>query len=210
MLEKSKKIFVTSVLAGVLFLETVNVNAAEQEAVSPDKSVKIISVQENEEASTLLEKIGTMSIKEHLVVGDISVPLYVTFDSQKQALQEISGNTVIQAIKEIYGYEDISNNNWHQYHDSMYELLDSSFCPVWYDEEDINFRILRNFFDIYENEEKNNEIISLASAAMTTEEITENANVLELLPYESYNTLSQQSNILNNEQSLDTSSVLYY
>lgn len=208
MLEKSKKIFVTSVLAGVLFLETVNVNAAEQEAVSPDRSVKIISVQENEEVSTLLEKIGTMSIKEHLVAGDISVPLYVTFDSQKQALQEISGNTVIQTIKEIYGYEVISNDNWHQYCDSMYELLDSSFCPAWYDEEDMNFRILRNFFDIYENEEKNKEIISLASAATTIEEITENANILELLPYESYNTLSQKSNILNNEQSLGTSRAL--
>lgn len=208
MLEKLKKIFVTSVLAGVLFLGTVNVNAAERKVISTNKPVKIISVKENEETSTLLKKIGTMSIKEHLVVENISVPLYVTFDSQKQALQEISGNMVIQAIKDTYGYEDISNDNWHQYYDSMYELLDSSFCPVWYDEEDINFRKLRNFFDIYENEEKNNEIISLASVATTTEEITENANVLELLPYESYNMLSQQSDILNNKQSLHTSRTL--
>lgn len=202
MLEKIKRIFVASVLVGSLSFGTISVSAAKQPSDVKDDVVKITSVQGDKEVSVLLEEMGTMSVKENLVVGEVSVPLYATFDSQEQALQEISENPAIQLIKEIYEYEDITDDNWMLYYDSMYDLLDSASCPSWYNEEDINFRTIRNFFDIYENEDKNDEIISLVSVATAAEGITENRNVLELLPYDSYNILSQQSNILNNNQSL--------
>ena len=99
-----------------------------------------------------------MSVKKELHFDNITVPLFVTFNDPDEALQKISQNHVILEIKKIYGYSDISDDNWTEYYDALFELLDLEECPIWYTEENTDFRMLRNFFDIFENESKNNEI----------------------------------------------------
>lgn len=131
-----------------------------------------------------------LSVKEKLVVGEVSVPLYVTFDSQEEALQDISSNLVIGTIMEMYGYSPISDDNWKLYYDAMYELMDSPLRPEWYNEGNTEFRQLRQFFDIYENKEKNDVIKSTILTSAISGGITPNIDVMSLLPYESYNTLN--------------------
>lgn len=176
--------------------------------IKSNNAVSIEFVNIAQKVSPLLEDVENISVKENLKVRDMHIPLYVTFDSQQKALQKISNNPVIQVIKTEYGYEDISNTNWKQYYYAMYELLDSTERPSWYSEENTNFRKMRKFFDIYENEEKNVEIISLVNSVATTVDVAQNIDILELLPYDSYVTLSQQSGSLNNKQSLTSSKAL--
>ena len=131
--------------------------------------------------------------------------MYCTFDSQQEALSAISDNEVIQLLKDEYGFEDISDANWQQYYNAMYEMLDSPECPEWYNEENDELWQLRQFFDIYENEERNDEIIYSINSNARISDVTQNADILLLLPYDSYLTLNQQSSVLNNEQAITTS-----
>ncbi len=190
------------ILIGTLSIGSMNVMASQSQKADLGIVVDIESVSIDRQPSNLLAGIGTMSVNKNLVVGNTSVPLYATFDSQEAALQNISTNPVVQEIKLEYGYEDISDDNWKDYYDAMHELIDLPSCPDWYNEEAVSFRTMRKFFDIYENHEKNEEIVSLVTRATAATDITENADLLELLPYDSYIALSQQSNISNNERSL--------
>lgn len=197
----SKK-FLAALLMVTISMGSITVMAEEQESPNNEGIVSIQATDIERAPSSMLSEIGSMSVKENLVVDDISVPLYVTFDSQDQALQNISTNSVIQAIKNEYNYADISNENWNDYYDAMYELLDSDSCPSWYNEENEDFRILRKFFDVYENEEKNIQIASQVTTATTTNDLAQNTDFLHLLPYDSYVTLTQKSNAIAEDQAI--------
>lgn len=205
---KKTKILLVSLLISATSFGSVNAFASEKNTQVTDSIVKIVPTAIEKEPSYLLEDIGKMSIKEKLKVGDISVPLFVTFDSQDKALKNISKNPVIQEIQKIYKYQDISNDNWHDYYEALYNLMDSPSRPTWYTEENIDFNMLSSFFDIYENEEKNNEIRSLAMTSIIADNIVDKENLLELLPYNSYIMLSKKLQVQNNIDSLTRSKYL--
>ncbi|MEG0806494.1 MAG: amidase domain-containing protein [Lachnospiraceae bacterium] len=206
----SKKLIkvLTIIMANVLIMANVTVMAADEKAnneiVSTEYVNKMIDLP------PLLAGIGSISVKENLLVNEISVPLYCTFDSQEEALTAISDNPVIQMIQAAYDYEDISDATWQQYFNAMHEIFDSAECPAWYTESNEDIRRLRQFFDIYENKEQNDEIKSLINSAMRVSDVLQNEELLLLLPYESYLILSQQSSVLNNEKSLAASTDLRY
>lgn len=202
MLKKTMKLF-TSITMSLLLIGSITVTAAEQPQSTDDvnqidemkelESVSFESVSEVVSSPSLIENIGNISVKERMQVGNLNIPLYCTFDSQEQALENISDNSVVQLIKTIYGYEDISDTTWQEYYSAMYNLFESPDCPSWYDESNLDFRALRQFFDIYENKSKNDEIIARSYSVARASNILNSTDILELLPYDSYVTLSNQS-----------------
>ncbi len=194
-------------LSGVCSMasEVDTINYSIKEYVKP---VNIKETNVPKKPSALLSQMGTISVKKNLAVGDIDVPLYVTFDSPEDALQDISTNPAILAIKNAYILDDISNNNWTEYYDAMNALLDSDLRPSWYCENDISFRALRKFFDIYENDKKNLEIISQVADVKTIGELAQNQEILQLLPYDSFVTLSQETDALKKSNSLAKTTIL--
>lgn len=82
--------------------------------------------------------------------------------------------------------------NWHDYINDTLALLDSPNCPEWYTEGDDRVYELFEFFDIYENVEKNQAVESLAQALPA--DINDNVGAKELLrlafPEQSYADLS--------------------
>lgn len=208
-----KKMIATAIIC-ILFLGNIMVTAEEHsdidfvgtnDMMENLETVSIEHVNQTVMTPSLIADIGSISVKERIQMGNKSVPLYCTFDSQEEALEKISNNSVIQLIKSNYGFEDISDAIWKQYYSAMYELFDSQDCPSWYTERNADFRRLRQFFDIYENKEKNDKIVSLINSVTRASEIVNNAEILELLPYDSYLTLSQQSGVLNNEDATTSS-----
>jgi hypothetical protein len=156
----------------------------------------------------MLTDIDSISVKENIVVDNISVPLYATFDSPDLAIQNVASNSVVKLIQDTYQYDDINSENWKEYYESMYELLDSDLCPEWYTEENDDYRILRKFFDIYENEEKNTEIVCKALTVKTVENLIQDTDFLELLPYDSYEALDQELNILTEDRASTSTNVI--
>lgn len=161
-----------------------------------DNSVNIEYVDEVVE-SPLLIAYEEVSVKERIQVGEVSVALYCTFDDPEDALSHISENRVVQLIKDAYDYAELSDTTWKQYYDAMCDMLDASDCPAWYNERDLDFRQLRQFFDIYENEEKNIAIITLLGENAAEIGNEDDVSVLELLPYDSCVALKQQSLVAN-------------
>lgn len=197
---------ILTIIAAVMMIGDMDVIAAEQQSVV-DENVEAVNIECVNEvvASPLLIADEKISVKERIQIGRANVPLYCTFDEPEVALANISENSVVQLIKNNFGYEDLSDDTWRQYYDAMYYMFDLPDCPSWYDERNLDFRQLRQFFDIYENEEKNNEIISLLSSDVAEMSITNNVSVLELLPFNSYLELSQQSQVLNNDLAMGVS-----
>lgn len=162
-------------------------------SISDNEVVSVEFINEKVEQPLLLTEIGEVSVKERISVGDVNVPLYCTFDSSEEAIEAIQENSVVKLIAEYYELDDLSDQTWEQYHEAMYMLFDSADCPSWYNESNVEFRELRQFFDIYENEEKNNEIISMLNSARSVSSALSNTTLLELLPHDSYNVLKQKN-----------------
>lgn len=64
-------------------------------------------------------------------------------------------------------------------------MFDNPKRPEWYTESNENVHFVRQFFDIYENKEKNDEIIRKAMSVEKTDKV-ESYSFLSLLLYSSY------------------------
>lgn len=84
---------------------------------------------------------------------------------------------ILDAISENKKLEVISDSNWKDYRDGMFELLDIS---DEFGEDNDEFRILRAFFDIYENDDNNNEILLYASKTPSSKLRTSSKEGIEL------------------------------
>lgn len=166
--------------------------------------------EQNNGRAFLLDDVENISVKEEIQIGTVNVPLYSTFNSQEKAIEGISNNSVVNLIKNTYSLDNFSNETWEKYYLAMYELLDSPSRPEWYNESDPEFRKLRQFFDIYENQEKNDKIISIANFDVSAFDVTQNTELLELLPYNSYLLASQQSEVFSKQNVNEMSSMLSF
>ncbi|SCW38139.1 Putative amidase domain-containing protein [Lachnospiraceae bacterium C10] len=181
------------------------VNAAtvnEEKSIYEKPYIESVSVERN--TNKLLKDIGDISVKEKLVIKGMKVPLYVTFDSQEEAIINIRSNKVVQEVGRIYNLDEISTDNWLEYYDAMFDYMESPICPDWLNEGNKDFRVLSNFFDIYENKEKNDEIISATSVFRKSKNAL-NIDYLMLLPYDSFNQVISNSKTEINKESLKTS-----
>lgn len=131
-----------------------------------------------------------ISVKENISIYGKEVPLYVTFDSNENALESIKDNKAVEAIKEAYQLDNISEENWKKYYEDMYKLMDSDEKPDWYGESNADVYNLMCFFDIYENEEKNEQIETCVNDMNKVRSSEINTDLLLLLPYGSYEELS--------------------
>lgn len=132
-----------------------------------------------------------ISVKESITVDNKTVPLYCTFDSQSEALKGISDSPVIRLIQKKYGYEDISDENWTQYYDGLYRLSGEEDCSDWCNYGNDEYRKMLQFFDIYENQEKNEEIMALVNSESGLLNPEEKEWLIMLLPYDSSLELKQ-------------------
>lgn len=114
---------------------------------------------------TLLDNVENVVDGGKVYINGESNQLYRVFDDESAALQNIKNKVpnLLKVLEKEYNLLELSDENWEQYRDSMYMLFDSKNKPKDYDESNIEFRTLRSFFDIYENSDKNKEIIKRVS-----------------------------------------------
>lgn len=203
----NKKRISALVLALVLiFAAATTAVATSSVSELPDITISIESIYEPIIGDSLVAEIGTVSVKQQLEVNGVDVDLYRTFDSNEDALSNIYAETseLLDLIQVTYGCDDFSDETWEEYQAGMFELVSSDDRPLGLNESNIQFRKLRNFFDIYENDAKNEEIVVLleANPSLTKE-------VLELVPYTSINSLNQQLQVSDNSIGMSINSVVY-
>ena len=124
-----------------------------------------------------------VSVKDFVQYQGHIVPLYKTFDDPDKAIEEIKGLNLMKTLSEKYQLEELNKENWKDYYDALYRALDDELI----DENDDEYRRSIVFFDIYENEDKNDEIKRFAKCKMTTDVVKNNTLDLKyFLPQESY------------------------
>lgn len=190
-MKKAKKLF--SILFMLAILGTTCGTAAsevisnEYEEFTGQVYVESLQAEEQEaKESVLLSDIGTISVKEKLTLDNQEFLLYPTFDDPITSLEEISVDcsSVLDLLSEEYALPDLSQESWEDYYTAMYAIFNSESCPDWYSESNLEFRKLRSFFDIYENDQKNAEIAGLAQEASVRSVSDKNiANIIETLMY---------------------------
>ena len=139
-----------------------------------------------------LNEIGRISIKNELTVGGIDNPLFCTFDSPLDAMKNIKSmlSELLSLMEETYDLGELSESTWQTYAEYLYkirgELNDLELTDSTKDDLFTDTVTLEAFFDIYENDSVNDEILQLAEKNRATALSSEETERLILsLPYTS-------------------------
>ena len=195
---KLKKLLVTGLCLSLLFTtSSVMAQTPKENNYTEQYSVKVYDTTDTLQAGKysqnigsdaytapeILDDIGNVLVKQNLSINNISVPLYPVFKNQEDALNNIKDtcSDVLNILAENYNLEEFSENNWQQYRESMINYLNNENRPEWYTEDNEMYVKLDSFFDIYENEKQNEELINMAESVDSVEallETTDFANTL--------------------------------
>lgn len=148
------------------------IGAAEDERESVESSIQAreenvpvevenVSIEWNNETGVDLEL--PISIKDKISVGNVETYLYSSFDNQSDSLDKLKEKAphLLDAIKTEYSLETISELNWSEYYSNLNDYVDLVAPAEWYDQYYDEIKYAESFFDIYENEDQNNEIIEM-------------------------------------------------
>lgn len=128
--------------------------------------------------SGILEQIGKISIKNSVIIDGEKNLCYPTFNNKKMAMDniKIKSKNVLLYLSNQYKLDELSDSNWEFYY--MAVKKEKSNCIEMSFEQTM---FLLCFFDIYENEQKNDSIIT------AVEKISQNIYDADLmkLPYNS-------------------------
>ena len=128
----------------------------------------------NEYKSFLNENVSTRDILDSdfeiddtktIILDNEENKMLIEFVNQEQALDKIKNwcPNIISAIKNTFNLDDLSEANWDDYYDGLYEILDyENYNNIDYEGED-EYILLRSFFDIFENKYQNELVIEMAA-----------------------------------------------
>lgn len=130
--------------------------ASEHDNENVPRTVEVKDKQGEETTNRLLSDIGTWSVKSCLVLDGEEYDLYATFDDPEKAIENVKGkcpDALAQLRRGSLTLGELCDGNWQRYRDALAATSDG-------DNEQGD--TLAAFFDIYENVDKNAQIIKLA------------------------------------------------
>ena len=117
--------------------------------------------------SQYLDGIGDINRRQKININDIENPIYCTFENDQDALDGLKEKIpeILLEISSRFKLEEINSQNWEEYKDGLYRLPNDSIFA-----HDINQQraTLVAFFDIFENRQKNDEIIKYTNRMLVS------------------------------------------
>lgn len=170
----SKKIL-TGLMASLMLAGTLLV---------PGKSLANNSTFEKIEKNNISQVMGitsSISVRDYINVNNDKVPLYCTFENKTEAISQIKIEVaeLLNKIKQVYNLQELNTSNWKQYKEKANQYI-NEYDAV--DNDNENYSKLLLFFDIYENDEQNEEIKNYNKTKRT---IGIDDELAVLLPYDS-------------------------
>lgn len=134
-------------------------------------------------SSDILCDIGEISIKNSIVINGKKSYCYPTFDDKEEALKNIKliAPAVLKELSDKYNLRELCVNNWNIYYIALQKNW-SKYIDMYPEET----KKLLSFFDIYENDLKNDEILNFVC-----NDVYDQKNLLSVLPNNSSNVLSK-------------------
>ncbi|MDO5401990.1 MAG: amidase domain-containing protein [Eubacteriales bacterium] len=163
----------------------------------------------------ILEGIGTIVDGGSIEINGTENALFIEFDDQSLAIVDLKNKvpTLLNEISRIYDLEELSDSNWRKYQESMNLILDSNMNESEYNESSSDVKILRAFFDIYENKSQNEIILSYVNNiknARALDALEQTENLALLLPYTDPFVEERMINKKNTRASINVSAAISY
>ena len=180
-------------------------------------NVKAQVIEEKEEHcnTPILKIFGEIDRSKTIEINGIDNPLYCVFKDKEYAMNKLKENVpdLLEYIKNKYNLQTLNSSNWKDYKTSMYELMNDDSK---YNEDSKEIIILRSFFGIYEDDEKNEEIIEYVNTNNKKIKNVDSIEYLEIsymLPYYSSMARSVEENTtykINAKSSFNVSKAINY
>lgn len=174
-----------------------NAEVVELEDVLEDKSIEVIGKTEYVDSN----KLGDVDIDTAIVLNDIAVPLFPTYDNNEEALNRVKEDCsmILKQLEKVYDLEPLSSSNWVEYYRVMYEYLNDENKEEWYTQDNKEFLELDEFFDIYENTNSNYKIEEYIKENNSIDDLKNDSEFVNNLPYDSVEVLKEKYDFTENE-----------
>ena len=145
---------------------------------------------------------GSATIKAQIVIDNIAIPIFPTYDDPTKAMEKVKQDCsqVLEVLQGAYSLNDFSTDTWNDYYNDMNEYLNNPNKVNWYNENNAEYSELSTFFDIYENTDVNNALISTAANAKSITDLVSNSEFIYNLPYTSVDDLIKDGLIQRDEK----------
>lgn len=152
-------------------------------------NLEVKNFQVQEENISVLDtpfqgRIG-ISIKNSVTIDGEKNYFLKTFDDPEKATAKIKEEipNVLKALSETYQLEELTGKNWKEYQGMLYRYLDEENKAEWYAEDNEEFELAEAFFDYYENEEINKELLQFLSSINGSMNAEQKMECILMLPY---------------------------
>lgn len=180
-----------SIIVCILIVLSIVVNEETNFAKSSISASKLEkkNFQVQEENISVLDtafqgRIG-ISIKNSVTIDGEKNYFLKTFDDSEKATAKIKEEipNVLKVLSETYQLEELSSKNWKEYQGMLYKYLDEENKAEWYAEGNEEFELAEAFFDYYENEEINKELLQFLSSINGPMNAEQKMECILMLPY---------------------------
>ena len=177
--------------------ESSNVEIVQLQEAVDDDSIDVIGMTEY----TSSDKSDEINIDTAIVMDDIAVPLFPTYDNSEDVLNKVKDNcsNILSLLGKVYNLETLSSTNWNEYYNLMYEYLDDENKEEWYTEDNKEFVELGEFFDIYENSNSNQQIVEYIKENNNVDSLVNNVDFVNSLPHNSVEEIKEKYDIKEKE-----------
>ena len=139
------------------------------------------------------DEMFEMNNSKTVKLKGITNKMLIEFKSQDDALNKVKRKCadLIGKLQQQYGLAELSEANWKEYYGYLHAVLDDKNSKFNINEDDYEYRLLRSFFDIYENKYQNDIVDKLALKDFSTRIMIDGEYrsvdevIAENLPYES-------------------------
>lgn len=163
-------------ILSIIFILIMMFNCVYVSAEENDNELKVYNENINFEADKVLDGIGNITIKQSIIINGEKNNLYPTFDNPSDAIEKVSTRAYdyLKLVAEQNSLTKLSKENWREY----YSAIDNCSVTSNY----VNDKYLMEvFFDIYKNEDNNEDIIHL----LDSDENEKYEALAMMLPYDS-------------------------
>lgn len=161
----------------------------------------------------ILEGIGKIIEGGTIEIEGTENALYIEFEEQNVAIEDLKNKipVLLDDICQLYDLGELSDDNWKQYQTAMYSLLELK--PRNYSEANGDIKILRAFFDIYENKYQNQSILNCLESmnnARAFDALAQSETLALMLPYTAPYVEERMASIRKSRASINVGAAINY
>lgn len=153
-----KKFISIVIVVSMLIIPGQSIFAKNAKQESDSSTEHVVSIKPE------FDKMFEMNDSKTVKLKGVTNKMFIEFKSQDDALNKVKIKCadLIGKLRQQYGLAELSEANWEEYYGYLHAVLDDKNSKFNINEDDYEYRLLRSFFDIYENKYQNDIVDKLA------------------------------------------------